>query len=122
MERLKTRAAFGIILMMGSVTADEQGIRLRLEGDAAPMTMAWSEICAVVASKLDCIEYEELMIELEHENGDFLSFAASTAGFDAAADTMARCLSELGADWLTRAREASSEQEPIVLWRRRPET
>lgn len=102
---------------MTILRADAVGLSVAGEG-GAPSLIAWSEIQALVGSKVDCIEHEELVIELEHESGTVFSLASSTEGFQAASEAFARHLPGLAAEWLERAGSIPIQADPVQLWRR----
>jgi hypothetical protein len=98
------------------VMADEHGLTVAWAHGRPHLTIGWDEVHAVIVSKVDVVSHEELVIDLEHENGDFLSLTGVAMGLEAAAEVMTRHLVGLEPGWLERARDGGAT--PRVVWRR----
>lgn len=70
---------------MDALRADDAGLSIKGEGGAASL-VAWSEIQALVGSKVDCIEYEELVLDRAFWHLRRLSEGIRAAGRYAFAD------------------------------------
>ena len=99
------------------IRADDRGVWVEDGATSRRYGIEWGEIFRVHGSKLDLIDSECTILELDFSFGEFIELNSLTPGFAEVVEAMTARLG-LDADWFQQIERLAPLDAPITVWRR----
>jgi hypothetical protein len=99
---------------------DDRGVWISDGDDAEPYGIEWGEIEVLSGERLDLMDSQCILLQLDPASGDSIELSDRSPGFADAVEAISRHLPEIAEDWFERIAALPVTADPIVVWERLP--